>query len=62
MFGVRYPPKYVARLLRSLGWTLQKPESRTSERDERAIAAWVRENWPRLKERRAAKGPLSLSR
>jgi hypothetical protein len=35
-----------------LGWTLQRPERRASERDEEAIARWVAQDWPRIK-----KGP-----
>lgn len=54
LFGVRYNPKYVPRLLRSLGWTPQRPESRAYERDEKAIARWVREDWPRIKKRQSA--------
>jgi len=55
MFGVRYNPKYVPRLLRSLGWTPQRPEGRAYERDEKAIARWVRDEWPRIKKRQSAR-------
>jgi transposase len=37
-FGVRYHPAHVSKLLRALGWTVQKPIRRASQRDERAIA------------------------
>jgi transposase len=49
LFGVDYHPDYVPRLLRKLGWSPQKPERRARERNERDIARWRRENWPRLK-------------
>jgi len=52
LFGVRYHPEYVPRLLRALGWSPQKPESRAYERDEGEIRRWVREEWPRIKKRR----------
>ena len=52
--GVRYHPGHVWVILRHrLGWTLQRPERRASERDEQAIARWVAQEWPRIK-----KGPL----
>jgi len=48
-FGVRYHPAHVSRLLRAIGWTVQKPIRRASQRDEAAIAAWQAERWPALK-------------
>jgi transposase len=48
--GVRYHPGHVWVILRHrLGWTLQRPERRASERDEEAIARWVQQEWPRIK-------------
>lgn len=52
-FGVRYHAKYLPTLLRSLGWTPQKPKRRAIERDEEAIAHWVRRDWPRVKKKPA---------
>jgi transposase len=52
--GVRYHPGHVWVILRRrLGWSLQRPERRASERDEQAISRWVQQEWPRIK-----KGPL----
>jgi len=48
-FGVRYHVDHVGRLLRGLGWSPQKPTRRARERDEQAIAAWVKNDWPRVK-------------
>ena len=48
-FGVTYHVNYVPQLLRSLGWTPQKPERRARERDEAAIARWRIRDWPRIK-------------
>jgi transposase len=48
-FGVRYHPAHVSRLLRQIGWTVQKPIRRATQRDEAAIAAWREERWPSLK-------------
>ena len=48
--GVRYHPGHVWVILRQrLGWSLQRPERRASERDEEAIARWVQQEWPRIK-------------
>jgi transposase len=48
-FGVRYNPKAVWFVLRSLGWSCQKPERQARERDEAAIESWRRQDWPRIK-------------
>lgn len=50
-FGVRYDPSGVWHVLRRLGWSCQKPERRARERDEQAIAAWRKNDWPRIKKR-----------
>jgi len=47
--GVSYHPGHVWRILLSLGWSCQKPESRARERDEEAIARWRQVDWPRIK-------------
>ena len=48
-FGVRYHPNHMGRLLRSLGFSPQKPERRARERDEEAIRRWVKTQWARVK-------------
>ena len=48
-FGVEYHVDYVGTLLHQLGLSPQKPEQRARERNERAIARWRRDEWPRLK-------------
>jgi transposase len=48
-FGVSYHRDHVGRLLQSLGWSHQKPERRSVERDEKSIKHWRRHEWPRLK-------------
>lgn len=56
-FGVEYHPDHVGRLLHALGFTQQKPQRRASQRDEAAIEAWRRYDWPRLKKRGDAGKP-----
>ena len=55
MFDVHYHTDYVGRLLHQLGWSVQKPTLRAKERDEKAIATWCSETWPRLKKEPPAK-------
>jgi len=53
-FGVEYHPGHVWRILRSMGWSAQKPERRARERDEAAITEWREEVWPRVKKKPAS--------
>jgi transposase len=59
--GVRYHEGHVWRVMRGLGWSLQKPTTRAGERDEQAIRRWVRERWPQLKKTPHAGEPRSSS-
>src|ERR1700758_5640913 len=47
--GFGYHPGHVWRLLRSFGWSSQRPTGRAVERDEPAIAHWKKRAWPRIK-------------
>jgi len=55
--GVRYHPGHVWRVLRGMGWSLQRPTLRARERDEQAIARWKRQDWPRAKKTPGGAGP-----
>ena len=44
--GHRDHPGHTWKLLRRMGWRLQRPARRAVERDEQAIARWVAEDWP----------------
>jgi len=58
VFGVSYHPAHVCRLLKEIGWSVQKPIRRATQRDEAAIAAWYAERWPELKRgRKKREGP-----
>jgi transposase len=52
--GVRHHPSHVWRILGQLGWTLQRPQRRATERDEAQIARWVKQDWPRIRQKRAS--------
>jgi transposase len=55
--GVEYHPGYVAELLRKrLGWTSQRPEQQSVNRDEKAIRFWVRRTFPAVLAAAAARG------
>lgn len=50
---VHYHPRHVWRVLRNLGWSRQRPARRAREREEQAIARWVRVRWPAIKKKPA---------
>ena len=51
--GVAYHPGHVWKLLRHrIGYRLQRPARRATERDEQAIARWVATDWPRIRQKR----------
>jgi len=50
-FGINYHPNHMCRLVRSLGWTPQRPERKAVERDEKLIQIWVSQDWRRIKKK-----------
>jgi len=52
-FGTRYHVDHIGRLLRSMGWSPQRPARRARERDEPLIQYWVKVDWPRIKKKPA---------
>jgi len=59
--GVRYHPGHVWRILRDLGWSVQRPTGQALERDEQAIQHWKEKRWPALKKTQRAKAESSSS-
>jgi transposase len=55
-FGVPYHPAQMSRLLREIGWSVQKPIRRATQRDDAAITVWWTERWPALQAKRKASG------
>jgi transposase len=53
-FGIGYHVDHIGRLLRSLGWTPQRPTRRALERDEEGIQRWIKQEWPRIKKKPGA--------
>ncbi len=60
--GVEHHPGHAWKILRKLGWSLQRPARRARERDEAAIARWKSERWPQLKKTPSADVRGSSSR
>ena len=50
-YGVTYHPSHVSRILRSLGWSLQKPKRRAKQRNEEEIREWLKEKWPEIRKK-----------
>lgn len=46
--GKRYHPGHVWRILRRMGWSLQRPARRAAERDEKAVRRWRKDRWPKI--------------
>ena len=60
-FGVGYHPAHVSRLLRALGWSVQKPIRRATQRDEAAITTWREQTWPALRAKPRERAARSCS-
>jgi transposase len=50
-FGVTYHRSHIARLLKGLNWTPQRPIERATQRDEVEIARWRKEIWLEMKKK-----------
>ena len=61
--GVRHSQTQTWTILRErLGWSRQRPARRAVERDDEAIATWVKQDWPRTRKAPGAAAPGSSSR
>lgn len=61
-FGVEYTLAGLDLLLHRIGWSVQVPSRKATERDEVKIAAWKDEQWPLVKRGRRTWAPGSASR
>ncbi len=50
-FGVTYDPSHISRLLHRLGYSVQRPIERATQRNEDAIRVWWEQRWPALKKK-----------
>ena len=53
--GRKFHPGHVWRILRSMGWSCQRPVGRATQRDEPAIQRWKRVRWPEIKKKPSSK-------
>jgi|SRR5271167_2526377 len=60
--GVHYHPGHVWKILKAMKWTLQRPAKQARERKPQKVKHWLKETWPTLKKKPAAKRPGSSSR
>ncbi|MGW3151493.1 winged helix-turn-helix domain-containing protein [Streptomyces sp. NPDC001177] len=49
------PLQPVQRLLRRTDWSVQVPQRRAAERDENAVATWIKKKWPGVERRWGAR-------
>jgi transposase len=61
-FKVVYHPDHVGRLLRTCGFSPQRPQPRAKERDDRRVREWVLREWTRVKKTPAPRRPSDLPR
>lgn len=50
-FGVNYHPDHCGYLVRKMGYSMQKPLERATQRNEQAIEDWKTRDFPRLKKK-----------
>lgn len=50
-FGVCLHVNHVPKMLKTCGWSYQRPTGRAKERDEAAIRRWREVDWPRIKKK-----------
>lgn len=50
-FGVSYHRDHIGRILRDLGWSVQKPTHQATQRNDAAIEHWREERWPEIKKK-----------
>ena len=55
-FGVRFHPDYLTTWLRQRNYTPQLPRRVPRERDDREIARWLAQDWPRIKRKASRRG------
>lgn len=46
--AVAYNPTHVWRVLKDMGWSLQRPARKAKEKDNRAVRRWVKKCWPKI--------------
>lgn len=58
-FNITFHRAHVCRILKKIGWSVQKPVEKATQRDEEAIEEWRTQRWPALKKKRTKKDVAS---
>jgi transposase len=58
-FNVTFHRAHVCRILKKIGWSVQKPVEKATQRNEEAIEEWRTQRWPVLKKKRMKKVVVS---
>lgn len=48
-FGISYHPAHMSKVMRKIGFTVQKPKAKSYRKDEQSVLKWREEQLPRLK-------------
>lgn len=59
-FDVDYHVNHLPKLLRSLGFTPQRPQREAAEKDQKQIKSWIRYQWTRIKKKPIGGKPPSF--
>jgi transposase len=59
-FGIHFHPHYLSTWLRQRGYTPQKPRRVHREQDDKVIARWLTQDWPRIKRKARRRGACLL--
>lgn len=51
LFGQKYDPSQVGRILKKAGWTLQKPQVKARQQNAEAVENWRQEKLPAIKKK-----------
>lgn len=51
LFGLKYDPAHIGRLLKKAGWSLQRPSKQALQRSEERVQKWYSEDINRIKKK-----------
>jgi transposase len=59
-FAISFHPNYLRAWLSQRGYSPQRPARRPRQRNDEVIAAWVKNDWPRIQKKPAKPTPTSF--
>jgi len=48
---LRYHPDHLRKVLRQMGWSVQKPQVQARERNQGKVETWFKETWPEVEKK-----------